>query len=653
MCHETFRRPTAPPEPVMDIAKEDILFLSPSKPIIKTILEVFARTGQQFLVHEAVMDDAVRLANASNEKNGTKVIVSNGGTASLLKRRVQAHILEIRYTNFDLVHAITTALEYSPSVAIVGFESFIYNAVQVRDFFKSPLLIETVDSLDEIRPRIARLVKNGVGAFVGGSPVVNAAREAGAHGVHIDMEKRVIYDAIEESIRIVRLHKEKDLRLGTINALLDSISEGIIGLDEEGRITEINRNAQGLFGLERQAVIGRPIRQFLSAPSVQDTLQTGEEHTGDPCQLGNNLLSVTSVPIRVNGDSKGAVVTIQEVHNIQNMEQKLRKAIIASGHFAKNSFTDVIGTSEAMQRVKERAETYARVDSTVLIYGKTGTGKELFAQSIHNASRRAGNPFVAVNCAALPESLLESELFGYASGAFTGARAGGKTGLFEMANTGTIFLDEVSEMAPSLQPRLLRVLQEKEVSRVGDDKITPVDVRVIAATNKDLMELVEKGTFREDLYYRLAVLILELPPLKERIGDLRRLANFIVRKKSKALHRIIEPLSEEAVEQLRTIDWPGNVRQLANVLERAIVISPGRTITDKILADAMGSCRPFVRRPPQTIQPAEETPNAPLQDVERSAVLRALKECGGNRKQAALRLGISRSTLWRRLKEWE
>ena len=408
----------------MDIAKEDILFLSPSKPIIKTILEVFARTGQQFLVHEAVMDDAIRLANASIEKNGTKVIVSNGGTASLLKRRVQAHILEIRYTNFDLVHAITTALEYSPSVAIVGFESFIYNAVQVRDFFKSPLLIETVDSLDEIRPRIARLVKNGVGAFVGGSPVVNAAREAGAHGVHIDMEKRVIYDAIEESIRIVRLHKEKDLRLGTINALLDSISEGIIGLDEEGRITEINRNAQGLFGLERQAVIGRPIRQFLSAPSVQDTLQTGEEHTGDPCQLGNNLLSVTSVPIRVNGDSKGAVVTIQEVHNIQNMEQKLRKAIIASGHFAKNSFTDVIGTSEAMQRVKERAETYARVDSTVLIYGKTGTGKELFAQSIHNASRRAGNPFVAVNCAALPESLLESELFGYVSGAFTGARAG-------------------------------------------------------------------------------------------------------------------------------------------------------------------------------------------------------------------------------------
>ena len=166
-----------------------------------------------------------------------------------------------------------------------------------------------------------------------------------------------------------------------------------------------------------------------------------------------------------------------------------------------------------MQRVKERAETYARVDSTVLIYGKTGTGKELFAQSIHNASRRAGNPFVAVNCAALPESLLESELFGYVSGAFTGARAGGKTGLFEMANTGTIFLDEVSEMAPSLQPRLLRVLQEKEVSRVGDDKITPVDVRVIAATNKDLMELVEKGTFREDLYYRLAVLILELPQL--------------------------------------------------------------------------------------------------------------------------------------------
>ena len=337
-----------------------------------------------------------------------------------------------------------------------------------------------------------------------------------------------------------------------------------------------------------------------------------------------------------------------------------------------------------MEQAKKRAALYASTDSTVLIYGRTGTGKELFAQSIHNASSRAKGPFVAVNCGALPESLLESELFGYVQGAFTGARTGGKTGLFEMAQGGTIFLDEISEMALPLQARLLRVCQEREISRIGDDKVIPVDVRVIAAANRDLLTLVRAGTFREDLYYRLAVLILELPTLASRLEDLDELAATLIRHKARELHRSIAPLPSESLEILRSISWPGNVRQLSNVLERAIIICQGRTITADVMRDAMDSCRPFLRDPDngescswpnqahaesqKNVRDLSSTsfakPSASsyaqalgecksLAETNDLIFATTIAECGGNLAEAARRLKVGRTTLWRWRKQHE
>ncbi len=295
------------------------------------------------------------------------------------------------------------------------------------------------------------------------------------------------------------------------------------------------------------------------------------------------------MPISLSGEITGAVLTLHESRHIQSMEVKIRQKILAKGHVAKKYLPDILGRSALMENTRRNAVIFAQTDSTVLISGETGTGKELFAQSIHNMSKRAKKPFVAVNCASLPENLLESELFGYVKGAFTGANPYGKVGLFEQAHTGTVFLDEVSELSLPSQTRLLRVLQEKEVFRLGDDKIIPVDIRIIAATNKDLYRMVQEQKFREDLYFRLSVLILEIPPLRRRKEDLDEHAAHIVAMKSKSLGRQMKPLAQEGLDLLRAYDCARQYPRAGERAERAIVMSPGDEI-DK-LAEAMQSCR--------------------------------------------------------------
>ncbi len=633
---------------IMEDMDNGILFIAPSKQIVYTLFDVLREMGHRFPIHEANMDDAVILANSYVE-SGTKVIVSQGGTANCLKQNVHAYIIEIRYSSFDLIHTVKYALTLSSKVAIIGFESLIYNARQIQYLFPENLIIQQVENKREIVPTIQALVSQGVRAFVGGSLVVTAAETVGAHGVYMDADKRAIHDAINESIRIRNLQIEREMRFEQIRAILNSISEGIIGTDKNGNINEVNPNALELLGMDKNLIMGRNVADFFPNLQIDQLMNSGTELYGEPQRIGNNLFSINSVPIMVNGECSGMVITLQESQQIQSMEHKIRKAILASGHVAKKSFSDIIGESETITKTKNSAKIYAEVDSTVLIYGETGTGKELFAQSIHNASKRAANPFVAVNCAALPENLLESELFGYVKGAFTGAKSSGKVGLFEMAHTGTVFLDEISEMALSLQPRLLRVLQEKEVSRIGDDKITPVDIRVIAATNNDLRHCVNAGTFREDLYYRLSVLIVELPPLRERMTDIKALARNIISQKSRNLYHTEGKISNEALDLLHTLDWPGNIRQLSNVLERAIVISRGGRISEDIMADVLQRCRPFTQRPAIV---GNDSPSCSLKKLESQAIRQALQSSGGNKKIAAQRLGISTATLWRKLKDF-
>ncbi len=330
----------------------------------------------------------------------------------------------------------------------------------------------------------------------------------------------------------------------------------------------------------------------------------------------------------------------------------MRKRLRARGHLAKYDFSDILGESEKIKDAIEKAKRFGKVDATVLIYGETGTGKEFFAHAIHNVSSRKNGPFIAVNCAAMPESLLESELFGYAEGAFTGAKKGGKRGLFEAADGGTIFLDEISEMSDKLQTRLLRVLQEYEIMRLGDNRVIRIDVRVIAATNRNLHKMVAEKLFRADLFYRINVLTLVIPSLRERREDIPVLVDHFLHLFNRKFGKNIKGVERRGMELLAAHDWPGNIRELKNIMERLVILSDGEYIPAELVAESLYTSSEW--RPTEPVrqgQPDVTPGQRRISRLEEEAIREALIAAKGNKKKAAALLGISRTTLWRRLKK--
>jgi PAS domain S-box-containing protein len=422
-----------------------------------------------------------------------------------------------------------------------------------------------------------------------------------------------------------------------IQAILDASHDGIIAVDRESVITLVNKNAIEILGLPDD-IVGKKITAYIPNSDMLRILATGKKEIGDIATVLNRRIIINRLPIVVDGEIVGAVSTFKEITDIQKLELRIRKQSSESGLEAKYRLDDIVGVSPAIREVKEMAETFGKTEATVLITGESGTGKELFAQGIHLASQRAACPFIAVNCAALPGNLLESELFGYDEGAFTGARKGGKPGLFELAHGGTLFLDEIGEMSLPIQALLLRVLQEKKVRRIGGERIIPVDVRIIAATNRDLEKSIEDKQFRPDLYYRLNVLTLDLPPLRERLEDIPLLTEAIIREIGERGDRRIVGVDDVVYQWFRRYDWPGNVRELRNVVERMVLLCK----TDRLGEDDVA----FFAKKVSRTRPKSE--NA----AELSLIISALEQAKGNKGEAAKLLGMDRSTLWRKLKKY-
>ncbi|MBF0560289.1 MAG: sigma 54-interacting transcriptional regulator, partial [Nitrospirae bacterium] len=360
---------------------------------------------------------------------------------------------------------------------------------------------------------------------------------------------------------------------------------------------------------------------------------------------------VNVAPIFIEGIIRGSVGVVQDISEIIALTEELSHAKKLIRRLeAKYKWDDIIGSSPAMDRAREQATLAAQTPATVLLRGESGTGKELFAHAIHNTSTRSKGQFVRVNCAALAENLLESELFGYEEGAFTGALKGGKKGLFEEANGGTIFLDEIGDVSLSLQSKLLRVLQEKEIIRVGGTRPVSVDVRVIAATNADLEQKVASRAFREDLYYRLNVFPIQIPALRERKEDIRPLTEHIIFKLNQGFGREVQRISEEAVQKLIDYVWPGNVRELENVLGRAMISMRPQ---DTVMGPAHLPLLPYDKIGGVAVHSADVLPlEKVLDDAERNAIARALQETKGNRTKAARLLGISMRGLFYKIQKY-
>jgi PAS domain S-box-containing protein len=426
------------------------------------------------------------------------------------------------------------------------------------------------------------------------------------------------------------------------SAILDSINEGVFTVDLEWRITAFNRAAEKITGVPRAHALGNLCCDVFRANicekdcALRHTMASGKPVVNATAHIVNQ--EGQRIPIRIStallkdahGRLLGGVETFQDLTQVEELRKELQ---------ARYTFEDIVGRSPAMMKLFEILPQIAASSSTVLIEGPSGTGKELFARAIHNLSPRKDKPFVAVNCGALPDTLLESELFGHKAGAFTDARRD-KPGRFELAAGGTVLLDEIGDVSPAMQVRLLRVLQDRTVEPLGGVESVPVDVRIVAATNRDLARLVKAGRFREDLYYRIRVISLKLPTLRERREDIPLLVDHLITKFNQIQGKDIVGVSEQVMARLMEHDYPGNVRELENIIEQAFVLCRGGRIEP-------GHLPPELRASRET---PEESRSMSLDDMERFLISETLKRRNGNRKLAARDLGINVSTLYRKIK---
>ncbi len=431
-----------------------------------------------------------------------------------------------------------------------------------------------------------------------------------------------------------------------MRAIFDSVADGIFTVDRDLRITNTNEafnemvKCPGGLGTfcavsDLFRVEGEQISAVLARTLAGEKVQR-EEVEIRPVAGGTLLATLHAAPLLdAQGEVGGAVVVLHDVTRLKELENTLRRAYGREG---------LVGGNVRMREIYRLIDQLADNDVSVLITGESGTGKELVAAAIHSQSHRRDQPFVRVNCAALSETLLESELFGHVKGAFTGAIAD-RVGRFEAAHRGTIFLDEIGAISPEVQKRLLRVLQERSFERVGDDRTRPVDVRVIAATNADLQDLVERGLFREDLYYRINVVHLHLPPLRERREDIPLLAEHLLERHARRMGRSRMGFSPETLAVLMAYGWKGNVRQLENAVQRALVVCRGRVIHPEHLP-------PEILAAPGGTVSGKKASSPAATDPVMEETLRALERAGGRHGEAARLLGIHRSTLWRRLRRY-
>ena len=545
-------------------------------------------------------------------------------------------------------------------IAICGFESRLFEAEEICRMVGVNAAVFAPVLHDDLEKTMERILASGCDAVVGGYSACILAEHRGIPSVVIKTGQDTVARAVDEAVRTVDRIRGERVISQMYKTIIYSSEDGLLYVDRNGVIRVRNRVVRQMNG--DVSLMDRKLKTVL--PYLYKDFETvmtgGLEQSGRILTIPGTKtrVSVSCRPVIANKEISGAVICLSDITLIQNLESQIRRKLSERGLKARYTFDDILHESGTMKETIETARRYAATDSNVIIVGETGTGKELFAQSIHNSSRRKNGPFVAINCAALPENLLESELFGYVEGAFTGTSRGGKMGLFEQAHGGTLFLDEVEEISLSTQSKLLRTLQEKQVRRIGDNKVIDIDVRILSATNKSITRLSEEGGFRKDLMYRLDVLRLFLPPLRQRERDVEFLFCHLLGKLCQDMG-VKAPVTEpEALELLYQYPFMGNIRELGNIAERALVLGDGSILTKEDLSRALyprdleeAGMEERKTETKESGTACTAFPADPLRP-ERERILEALERCEGSRVRAAGLLGMDRSTLWRKMKKY-
>jgi PAS domain S-box-containing protein len=613
-----------------------ITLIAPHISIFEIAHTTFKHCYNDIAIEQGLLSNGVSIA-ASMVAKGTEIIITRGGTASAIKdAKLPVTIVEIPITGFDIIRTVEKAKLHGRRIGAVSFSSMLdgidcLNSILDVDIKCYPIVDES-----EAESQVLQAFRNDANIVIGGFITAKVAKKHNYPFELINSGVEGILQAAQEAKRIAHARNLEKAKTSLFQAVLNYAYEGIISVDSEYHITFFNPIAERITGINGTKAIGQKITQVWPTFNLNQVMNTGKDDLGQIMTINEVDVLCNKVALIVNNNTVGVVITFQDISQIQQIEARVRRRIYASGHIATFCFKDIEKTSAKLKQTIEIAKKFALTHSSILLIGETGTGKEIFAQSIHNYSGCHQGPFVAINCAALPGQILESELFGYVGGAFTGATAKGKPGLFEVAHDGTIFLDEIAEMDYLTQSKLLRVLQEKKVMRLGSDRVIPINVRIIAASNKNLKTLVTENKFRADLYYRLNVLQLKMPPLRERKEDIKLLANFFLKESSSVMNPHLK-LTASAIKVLTEYPWPGNIRELKNVIERVIAVHEHEFIDSSII-------KLMLEDQQDNTIPASVWPD------ELEEIKNALTLAKGHLGETAKALGVSRSTLWRKLK---
>jgi len=623
-----------------------------SRSVVETAKQIAEQKGIDIDGVAVGLDAAIPVAQRM-EREGAEAILSRGGTLQLVREGVHVPVLSLPRSATDIMACLKEAIGYGNRILYISFREKISALNIIEDLLGchlTQIICQDQADLERVFPACVKLYD----VVIGGASTIIAAKKYGMPFVEAKTPDEVIVSTIEDAVSVITANREEQKKAVNFRCIIDSVSDGVISFDVAGNMTNINQRAKTLLNIDPNKDLRNQVGSIFRGSSLSHATDSEIPVLDRIEDLNGEKFVFSHVPIILNGETTGSVTTFKPISNVIKLESEVRKSL-SKGFVAKQTFGDLIHRSRAMDELISRAKHFASSGSTILIIGETGTGKEILSQGIHHFSPRAQNPFVSINCAALSEQLLESELFGYEEGAFTGSKRGGKPGLFEISHTGTIFLDEISSTSQKVQRHLLRVLQEREVMRIGADRIIPVNVRVIAASNQDIAKEVANGSFREDLFFRLNILRLKVPPLRERREDIPLLIDHFIRRLARDHHGQPFRLPEKFLMKLQQYVWPGNVRQLQNFTERLYLLYGSRfdpKIFDELYADLVE----FIPRLDQQEKAALD-PGIWKQQVlmkkglnEQEIIRKILVETGDNKSAAARKLGISRTTLWKKLK---
>ena len=591
------------------------------------------------------------LRNMFRETGVPDAIISRGATANLIEQNIpEAVSVRAEPGDLELLETLKAAKNHGPRIGLLMFEDYLksYNLQAAKELLGiNSLTLYPFRSREDIIRLVRQGSTDGMDVLVGGGTLAyRTGNSCGIKVLPVYSGQHALRNAVKQALSIIDARQREKLQLKCFTEAVSSITEGVLSI-EDGKFIVANKEMGNIFKTDEQALIGRKV------DNTDDTLVAGYiRHFLTNSREREKVLKILGQDYYIKKShfeekgKKRIVAIFRRARDIQDQEQRVRTEIRNTGFFARYHFSDIIAESGIMRQLLKKAETYAATDANILIGGDSGTGKELLAQSIHNASSRAKEPFVAVNCAAIPATLLESELFGYEEGAFSGASKGGKRGLFELAHKGTIFLDEINSMPLELQSVLLRTLQEKEIRRIGSQRNIYIDIRVIAASNSDLMKMIREEKFRIDLYYRLNTLRLTLPSLDKRREDIRPLAMSFLNHYSQKYSLPLPALSEDNYRLLENRNWQGNIRELRNVMQRYVILSQEGENSIQLCFDEDIATE-------AALEPQDVTSFGTLDEIEKAVILKRLKQNQGNRRKTAQELGISRSTLWKKLDKME